>query len=213
MTNKIRRGLYAITDDLLIAPEELLNSAEQAILGGAVMIQYRSKFLDVCLKQRQAAELVALCQRHAVPLIINDDVELALRVGADGVHLGKSDHTIEVARTLLGDNAIIGISCYNELARAQQAKEAGADYIAFGRFFSSQTKPLAIQATISLIGQAKPFGLPIAVIGGIRHDNASSLIEAGADLLAVVQGVFGQTNVFSAAQKFTALMKNFENTA
>ena len=206
MASKVRRGLYAITDDVLTAPYELLFLVEQAILGGAVMVQFRTKILDAALKLRQATDLAALCRRHDVPLIINDDVLLAAKVGADGVHLGKDDPALKAARAILGDDAIIGVSCYNELARAQQAKTAGADYVAFGRFFSSQTKPLAAQAEIALLIQARRLDLPVAAIGGITLDNAQALIGAGVDLLAVVQGLFGQPDVLRAAQQFTACM-------
>ena len=206
MASKVRRGLYAITDDVLTAPYELLFLVEQAILGGAVMVQFRTKILDAALKLRQATDLAALCRRHDVPLIINDDVLLAAKVGADGVHVGKDDHALKAARAILGDDAIIGVSCYNELARAQQAKTAGADYVAFGRFFSSQTKPLAAQAEIALLIQARRLDLPVAAIGGITLDNAQTLIGAGVDLLAVVQGLFGQPDVLRAAQQFTACM-------
>ena len=206
MTSKVRRGLYAVTDDVLTAPDQLLFLVEQAILGGAVMIQFRTKILDAALKLRQATDLAALCRRHDVPLIINDDVLLAAKVGADGVHVGKDDHALKAARAILGDDAIIGVSCYNELARAQQAKTAGADYVAFGRFFSSQTKPLAAQAEIALLIQARRLDLPVAAIGGITLDNAQTLIGAGVDLLAVVQGLFGQPDVLRAAQQFTACM-------
>ncbi len=206
MASKVRRGLYAITDDVLTAPYELLFLVEQAILGGAVMVQFRTKILDAALKLRQATDLAALCRRHDVPLIINDDVLLAAKVGADGVHLGKDDPALKAARAILGDDAIIGVSCYNELARAQKAKTAGADYVAFGRFFSSQTKPLAAQAEIALLIQARRLDLPVAAIGGITLDNAQALIGAGVDLLAVVQGLFGQPDVLRAAQQFTACM-------
>ncbi len=208
MTSKVRRGLYAVTDDVLTAPDQLLFLVEQAILGGAVMIQFRTKILDAALKLRQATDLAALCRRHDVPLIINDDVLLAAKVGADGVHVGKDDHALKAARAILGDDAIIGVSCYNELARAQQAKTAGADYVAFGRFFSSQTKPLAAQAEIALLIQARRLDLPVAAIGGITLDNAQALIGAGVDLLAVVQGLFGQPDVLRAAQRFTACMSH-----
>lgn len=213
MASRIRRGLYAITDDTLTEPSHLLHRVEQAVLGGAVMVQFRSKILDLVLREWQAAALAVLCHRHDVPLIINDDVLLAAKIGADGVHLGKDDMALSEARAMLGANAIIGISCYNEFARAQQAKVAGADYIAFGRFFSSSTKPLAAAAQPALITKARSLQLPVVAIGGITVDNARPLIEAGADLLAVVQGLFGQDDVFHTAQQFTTQIRNAAATA
>jgi thiamine-phosphate pyrophosphorylase len=143
-----------------------------------------------------------------VTLIINDDVELAGNCGAHGVHLGKDDADLRSARSLLGSGAIIGVSCYNDLSLARQAAGLGADYVAFGRFFPSQTKPGAIQASPDLIRQARQeLSLPIAAIGGITPDNAGQLIDAGADMLAVVTGIFATADVQRAAADFSVFFE------
>jgi thiamine-phosphate pyrophosphorylase len=178
----------------------------QAIDGGARLIQYRDKSTDQRLRRRQAGELAQLCRERAVRLIINDDVALAADCGADGVHLGRDDAGPAAARRVLGDRAIIGVSCYNRLELAGQAVDQGADYLAFGRFFSSRTKPDAVQADTSLIGTAKRrWSLPVAVIGGITPYNAAALLAAGADMLAVVRGVFAGDDIRAAAAAYAAL--------
>jgi len=205
---KFLRGLYAITDSTLISEEKLRDTLEQAIQGGARIVQYRDKSQDSAKRLEQAQILRALCQKYAIPLIINDDIALAQRVSADGVHLGKEDGNIASARRILGDSAIIGVSCYNQFTLAQKAEKNGADYVAFGRFFSSSTKPLAVQASIDLLIQAKQsLTIPIVAIGGITVENAQSLVESGADCLAVIQGLFRQADVKSAAQGFSKLFE------
>jgi thiamine-phosphate pyrophosphorylase len=200
------RGLYAITDARLQAGEALCERVGLAIDGGASVIQYRDKSGDAELRLRQARALAELCRRRGVCLIINDDVELAAACGADGVHLGKDDAAVSTARQRLGGQAVIGISCYNRLELAERAAAAGADYLAFGRFFPSQTKPDAVQAGVELIRSARArWRLPIAAIGGITPDNAEPLLAAGADMLAVVQGVFAAADVREAAAAYAAL--------
>lgn len=202
----LRDGLYAITDSQLIPATELAARVAQAIAGGATVIQYREKRRAAAARQRQAAALAELCQRHAVTLLINDDVELAAAVGAAGVHLGKDDTAIRAARDRLGQRAIIGVSCYNSLQRAQAAAAAGADYVAFGRFFPSHTKPDAVQAEAALLQQARrQLELPLVAIGGITPENGAALLAAGANLLAVIHGVFGQPDVQAAAQRYKDL--------
>ena len=200
------RGLYAITDALLIPDERLTTAVEQAILGGARLIQYRDKSHDAARRLTQAAALNALCQRHAVPLIVNDDVELATQVGAAGVHVGKDDPAFAIARAHLGQNAIIGVSCYDRLDLALEAARAGADYVAFGAFFPSPTKPTETRASIALLRKARTaLNVPIVAIGGITPDNAPLLLDVGADALAVVSGVFGQPDIQAAARRYANL--------
>jgi thiamine-phosphate pyrophosphorylase len=195
------RGLYIITD----GPDPT-SRVDQALAGGARLVQYRDKTNDQARRRREALDLRTLCRAYSVPLIINDDLDLAAELGANGVHLGRSDPAPEEARRVLGPEAIIGISCYNELERAIAAAEAGADYLAFGRFFPSGTKPLAVQAYPELLRQARQtLDLPLVAIGGITPENGGALIEAGADMLAVVGGVFGQADVQGAARAFTRL--------
>lgn len=208
MTAKNIHGLYAITDSQLIPQEHLVSRVAEVIQGGAKVIQYRNKSDDAGLKAWEAMDLVTLCRTLNIPLIINDDVELALQVGADGVHLGNDDCDIEQARQQLGDNKLIGVSCYNNFDNATDAVKRGADYIAFGRFFSSSTKPDAVQADLSLLQRAKQeLSVPVVAIGGITPENGTSLIEAGADALAVIHGVFGQTDITAAAARYAALFE------
>ena len=197
-------GLYAITDSTLLDDKQLLTAVEHAIAGGARIIQYRDKSSDQARRQQQASDLLRLCQQHGITFIINDDVDLAAAIGADGVHLGREDGDIAQARRQLG-NGIIGVSCYNEWPLAEAAATAGADYIAFGAFFPSATKPNAMRATPDLLQRSRDLGLPIVAIGGITPENGRELVNAGADMLAVVQGVFGQPDIHAAACRYAAL--------
>lgn len=202
-------GLYVLTDADLIPDAGLMAAVEQAILGGARLVQYRDKSNDTARRLQQARDLQALCRRYGVPLLINDDVELALQAGAAGVHLGKDDAPLTAARARLGASACIGVSCYNELERAPAAVAAGADYVAFGSFHPSATKPAAVTAEIKLLLAARRcVPVPIVAIGGITPANGGRLIAAGADYLAVVQGVFGQADIRAAARAYSDLFGN-----
>ena len=199
-------GLYAITDTELIPTGQLTNCVTRAIAGGASVIQYRNKQTADLACHHEAAALTTLCRQHTIPLIINDDAELAAAVGASGVHLGKSDVSIQQARAQLGPQAIIGVSCYNDIERAIAAVAAGADYVAFGRFFPSHSKPDAQQADTRVLSQARQqLDRPIVAIGGITPDNGQALLTAGANLLAVIHGVFGQPDIQLAARRYTDL--------
>jgi thiamine-phosphate pyrophosphorylase len=203
-------GLYAITDTGLIpAIRQLVEAVEHAILGGARLVQYRDKRTDQDLRWQQAQALKALCSTHGIPLIINDDIKLAAAVNAAGVHLGKDDASPQVARARLGDAAIIGVSCYNRLDLARKATQAGADYVAFGSFFPSSIKPDAVPADISLLNEAKQYlSIPIVAIGGITPDNGQALVDAGADFLAVISGLFANADIRAAAQAYSAIFKS-----
>lgn len=183
------RGLYAITQPENKTVDQVVQEVEAALKGGAVVVQYRDKNpIDAVALAHQ---LLTLCHAYQAPLLINDSVELAIKVGADGVHLGKDDGDIANARKRLGPDAIIGVSCYNNLKKALAAIEHGADYVAFGRFFPSGSKPLASPADVSTLRQAKlQIKAPIVAIGGILPENGGQLLTAGADLLAVIGGIF-----------------------
>lgn len=204
------QGLYVITDSQLLANDDaLLAGVAAAIAGGATIVQYRDKSTDQLKRLRQSQALLNLCRHHQVLLLINDDVALAAEIGADGVHLGSDDASLPEAREQLGKQAIIGVSCYNQLALAQQAEQDGADYVAFGRFFSSNTKPDAVQASRELLLEAKQkIGVPIVAIGGITPENGGSLVAVQADMLAVIHGVFAQADIRTAAQNYTELFQN-----
>lgn len=205
-TERQLAGLYAIADSGLLGDEILGERVRAALQGGARLIQYRDKRRDHPGRADNARMLRDLCREYQALLLINDDVALARDCGADGVHLGEDDLDAAAARDILGENAIIGVSCYNEFHRAQEARRLGATYVAFGRFFPSGTKPEAIQAEVELLRHARQhLQLPICAIGGITVDNGARLIEAGADMLAVVHGVFGQPDVRLAAERFSRL--------
>ena len=196
------RGLYVITDGPRL---DLSDAVEQALAGGARLVQYRDKTREPVRRRLEARSLLALCRTYAVPLIINDDIALAHAIGADGVHLGEADESIVSAREALGPNAIVGVSCYDSLERAKEAAQQGASYIAFGAFFASPTKPLARRASVDLLHHSATLGIPRVAIGGITPDNGPSLVAAGADYLAVISAVFGTPNIRAAAQHFTQL--------
>lgn len=196
------RGLYAITGGACI---DLLGACAAALDGGAAVIQYRDKAIDRARRRHEAAQLAALCAQRFVPLIVNDDVELAAEVGAAGVHLGENDAGIATARNRLGSDAIIGVSCYDSFERARTLAAAGADYLAFGAFFPSPTKPNARRATLDLLRSAKSLGKPLVAIGGITPENAQPLIDAGADFVAVISGVFAARGIQAAAHRYANL--------
>jgi len=201
------RGLYAITDSELLKGK-LLPYVEAALKGGATLLQYRDKSSDEARRLREAEALRELCNRYGAALIINDDAELAARLGV-GLHLGQGDGSLSVARALLGRKAIIGGTCHAQLELAEAAAKEGASYVAFGRFFNSTTKPGAPAADAELLTAAKArINLPIVAIGGVTLDNAPELIAHGASMVAVVHGLFGADSaaeVERRARAFSAL--------
>jgi thiamine-phosphate pyrophosphorylase len=203
MTRSLR-GLYAITPDPLAADStRLLEAAAAALRGGAVLLQYRDKHSAPARRLALARELAILCRTHGAALIVNDDAQLAAAAGAAGVHLGAGDGDPRDARALLGTDAIIGVTCGNDLARAQAAIDAGASYVAFGRLFPSRTKPDAAPAELDTLRRARArWNIAVCGIGGITADLAPQVIAAGADLVAAVDGVFGGENVESAARSY-----------
>ena len=212
MVNKLHvAGLYAIADTQYLDDTHLMPAVGEAIAGGARIVQYRDKKHIAADRARQATELASLCRQHGALFIINDDVELAKQVQANGVHLGREDVSLAQARALLGPEAIIGVSCYNELARAIQAQADGADYVAFGSFFPSRTKPQAVRAGLELLCEAKQkLRIPVVAIGGITPENGAHLLAAGAGALAVIEGVFGQDDVRAAAERYARLFLSRE---
>lgn len=204
MTARIA-GLYAITPDL--ADTELLcRKARAALAGGATVLQYRNKSATPALRREQAARLQALCRDRGVAFVVNDDVELALALGADGVHLGKDDGAARAARERIGAAMRLGISCYDSLARADAALAEGADHLAFGAAFPSRVKPDAVRASTDLFAEARArYRVPIVAIGGITLDNAPALIAAGVDAIAVISALFDAPDIEQAAASFTAL--------
>ena len=196
-----QQGLYAITADER-DDARLLEQVEAVLQAGAAWLQYRNKAADPPTRERQALQLQPLCARHGVPLIINDDWQLAAAIGADGVHLGEDDGAIAVARAALGAAALIGASCYDRIELARYAVLAGASYVAFGAFFPSPTKPHARVAPPALLVDAAALGVPRVAIGGITPDNGRSLVDAGADMLAVISGVFDSPDPAAATRAY-----------
>ena len=198
-------GLYAVTPDL-DDTTELLRRVGQALQGGLRLLQYRNKPAAAALRREQAGALLALCRAQSVPLVINDDLQLALEIGADGAHLGREDGDLAAARAALGPGKLLGISCYDDIGRAREAKRVGADYVAFGSFFASPTKPAAVRAPLTLLAEARnELGLPVCAIGGITLQNAPQLIAAGADLLAVITDLFEAPDIAARAAAYTSL--------
>ncbi len=201
------KGIYAVTPD--IADTDLLiKKVEAALAGGVNVLQYRNKQANHKLQTQQARALLPLCRQYNVPLIINDSVKLCLTLDADGVHLGADDGNLTEVRARLGNNKILGASCYNRFDLALSAQNQGADYVAFGACFASKTKPNAPVADLSLFSQARAqLAISTVAIGGINLQNAPQVIEAGADAIAIIQAIFAADDVKLASQQFSDLFK------
>lgn len=197
------RGVYLITPD---EPDtaRLLARTAPLLAAGATWLQYRNKTASDALRREQATALQALCAAHGVPLIVNDDPALAQAIGAAGVHLGGTDGDIGAARALLGPDAIIGASCYDQLANAERAVAAGASYVAFGAFFPTTTKVTSSRAHTDLLRQSAALGVPRVAIGGLSPDNVGPIIDAGADLLAVVSGIYAAQDPVATQRAYLA---------
>jgi thiamine-phosphate pyrophosphorylase len=198
-------GLYAITPQWYPDRERLLAGVDAVLEGGAAVLQFRDKSGDPAWREAMVRDLMVRCAERGVPLIINDDIDLATRCGAAGVHLGRDDTGVMAARAALGKRALLGVSCYNSLARAAAAAAAGANYLAFGSMYPSPTKPHAVQCGAGLLARARRFDLPLVAIGGITQENGRPIIRSGADFLAVISGVFEQADISRAARAFAAL--------
>lgn len=204
------RGLYAITDTPLLAGGKLLPYAEAALRGGARLLQYRDKSGDAVRRFDEAQALAELCARHGAALIVNDDLELAARLNV-GLHLGQGDGSLAAARQQLGAEAIIGGTCHAQLELAERAVAEGASYIAFGRFFNSNTKPGAPAATVELLDQARArFAQPIVAIGGVTLGNAPGLIARGASLVAVIHALFAANSTLEVEDRARAFAALFD---
>ena len=198
------RGLYALTPEL--SGNALRAKVAQALAGGIAMLQYRKKNRP---DLEEARSLAALCRERGVPFFVNDDIDIALAAGADGVHLGRDDGDLAAARSKLGGK-LLGASCYDSLEAARAAVAAGADYIAFGSVFPSPTKPSAVRAPLSLFGAAKSLNVPLVAIGGITLENAPQLLHAGADCVAVLSDLFDAPNINGRARGYGKLFQHDE---
>jgi len=202
------RGAYLIADRTHLGGDQLEPAVRAALDGGVRLVQYRDKSDNAGRRLAEARALAALCHDHGALLLVNDDPHLARDAGADGVHLGRDDLGVAEARAVLGEGAIIGVSCYNEIERAFAAERAGADYVAFGSFHPSPSKPDAVRAPLALLKRARArIHLPIVVIGGITPANAGPLALAGADAAAVISGVLDADDITAAARRLNTLMR------
>ena len=199
-------GIYLITPDVADTAR-LCTQVESLLRQPVALLQYRNKTASGELRRQQAKALLVLARQAGVPLIINDDWQLALDIGADGVHLGGEDAEPGRVRAGLGDTMIIGVSCYNDLQRARQLSLEAVDYLAFGAVFPSQTKPNAGHAGLDVLRAAKTFGKPIVAIGGISPDNSAEVLAAGADYLAVISGIFSAA---SPERALTSYLNTFQ---
>ena len=201
------RGLYAITPETADTAG-LYTQVAAALAGGCRWLQYRDKGSSSAERRNRVAALLTLCRDHGARLIINDDVELALAVGADGVHLGRDDGNLAAARAALGSSKVLGASCYDDFALAVRAAAAGADYVAFGAVYSSPTKPLAVPASLELFRRCRAqLRVPACAIGGITLDNAAPVIAAGASLLAVITDLFSAPDIVARAAAYQRLFE------
>lgn len=200
------RGVYAITDSALQPPRALEGRVEQALTGGARMVQYRDKSADFARRLSEARTLGALCRRYGALFIVNDDVSLAVAAGADGVHLGRDDADPAEARRRLGPAAVIGVSCYNDLDRAQRLAGQEVDYLAFGSLFPSATKREAPRVDLETIAAARRRlpETPLVGIGGVNAENAPRAVAAGLDALAVIQAIFAAPDPAAATAAIAA---------
>jgi thiamine-phosphate pyrophosphorylase len=196
--------VYALTPECADTAR-LLQMVEAALKGGVAAVQYREKTGDVALRHEQASELLPLCRQYRVPLLINDDLRLADLTDADGVHLGREDAGLREARLILGPEKIVGVSCYQRLDLAREAQAAGADYVAFGSFYPSPTKPQAPRAPLRLLHDAAGLKVPVVAIGGITAENAAEVIAAGADAIAVISALFDAPDIEAAARELNRL--------
>ncbi|MBU3903529.1 MAG: thiamine phosphate synthase [Gammaproteobacteria bacterium] len=204
---RVIKGLYAITADELDT-RKLLEHVEQALRGGAGVLQYRNKLADASLQLEQAMALREMTREFGAIFIVNDDVQLASQVSADGVHLGAEDGDIAAARAVLGRDSLIGASCYNRAPLAVDAERQGADYVAFGAFFPSSVKPGAVAAEVAMLQSVRhELKVTVVAIGGITIENGGQLVKAGADALAVISALWQAPDIEQAAKEFSQLFE------
>jgi len=207
LSTNFPNGLYAITDPRLLPTERLISAVESALRGGARVIQYRDKTASDIELVKNAQSLRDLCADYQARLIINDDLNLCLRINADGLHLGKSDGDISHARDKLGDDKLLGVTCHSDLAYAQRCIQHGVDYCAFGRIFPSKTKANAPHCTLDTLKKAVKLACPSVAIGGITIENAPSITATNIHSIAAIHGLFGQQDIEATARIFSSLFQ------
>ena len=206
MGKKTIEGLYLLADTSVLQGEALLQAVAAALTAGAKVVQYRDKSSDAQKRRGEAMALRALCAAHDACFLVNDDAQLALDVGADGVHIGRDDGGMARARAVLGADKTVGVSCYNQPELARRAQSQGADYVAFGAFFPSDIKPHAVRADIALL-RDPTLNIPVVAIGGINAENAAPLIANGASAIAVISAVLKADDPGRAARELVQLFE------
>ncbi len=201
------KGLYLVTPDW-DDTEALIKATEIALSAGVGLLQYRHKTATGELRLEQAGALLKLCRQHNVPFIVNDHIDLCIELDADGIHVGGTDASVAVVRTLIGKDKILGASCYGDFALAEQAQIAGASYVAFGGFYPSRVKKYEVSTPASIVSKAKSeLTLPVCVIGGMTPENAKPLVQEGADMVAAISSVYSAEDIATAVRDFAALFK------
>jgi thiamine-phosphate pyrophosphorylase len=199
------KGLYLVTPDW-DDTDALIKATETALSVGVGLLQYRHKTANGELRLEQASALLKLCRQHNVPFIVNDHIDLCIALDADGIHVGGTDASVAVVRTLIGKDKILGASCYGDFALAEQAQIAGASYVAFGGFYPSRVKKYEVSTSPSIVSKAKSqLTLPVCVIGGMTPDNAKPLVKEGADMVAAISSVYSTEDIATAVREFAAL--------
>lgn len=201
------KGLYLVTPDW-DDTEALIKATEIALSAGLGLLQYRHKTASGELRSEQASALLKLCRQHNVPFIVNDHIDLCIALDADGIHVGSTDASVAVVRTLIGKDKILGASCYGDFALAEHAQIAGASYVAFGGFYPSRVKKYEVSTPAAIVSKAKSaLTLPVCVIGGMTPENARPLVKEGADMVAAISSVYSAENSATAVRDFAALFK------
>jgi thiamine-phosphate pyrophosphorylase len=210
---RMLKGLYVITDKKLIPRDRFAATVEEAIRGGASVVQLREKDTPEDEVIEIGKSLLKVTTNYGVPLIINDSAELARKIGADGVHLGEDDPMVAHARDVLGRDKIIGVSCYGKIERGINAERDGADYVAFGTPFFTPTKPERTPTSFDVLREAvsRIKSIPVFAIGGITPENAESVLETGVDGIAVITAVFGAEDPGKAARELASIAERYSN--
>ena len=199
------KGLYLVTPDW-DDTEALIKATEMALTVGVGLLQYRHKTASGELRLEQASALLKLCRQLNVPFIVNDHIDLCLKLDADGIHVGGTDASVAVVRTLIGKDKILGASCYGDFALAEQAQIAGASYVAFGGFYPSRVKKYEVSTPASIVSKAKSeLTVPVCVIGGMTPENAKPLVREGADMVAAISSVYSAADIAAAVREFVAI--------
>lgn len=199
------KGLYLVTPDW-DDTEALIKATEIALTVGVGLLQYRHKTASGELRIEQASALLKLCRQHNVPFIVNDHIDLCIALDADGIHVGGTDASVAVVRTLIGKDKILGASCYGDFDLAEQAQIADASYVAFGGFYPSRVKKYEVSTPASIVGKAKSeLTVPVCVIGGMTPENAKPLVKEGADMVAAISSVYSAADIATAVREFAAL--------